>query len=420
MGWRLALVLLLALDALASSAGPAQAQPSASIPPFLSSLDVLAPGGARDGVSFGLAEGATSGYDRGVDAPEPPPPPGGPWASAYASAASGPSRLHRSVLAPASEVAWALHVDVDGRAGEVALRFERAFLDALPHDVAFDVTLDNVTHDLRETGDFRVAKAEGRAGLALVVRAYPLQGEAPSAPRALRASPSTEVGEARLSWDAPETDGGHPLRRYHVYRASADAPEWRLVNATKGTSFVDRDLEAGASYRYYVRAVNRVGEGPSSDEAEALGTGKPSGVRPREPEPDEERREVASHEARQEPREVEAEPQHVGAGGVRGGRDKADPDKYEVEARRPDGRTTTLGVFTGGAPAPDAEASADETPGARQEAPGAEGGADAGVRCFSDGQAEAGAEGSFGVAGERRREGVAAPLPAAQACGTLP
>jgi hypothetical protein len=80
----------------------------------------------------------------------------------------------------------------------------------------------------------------------------------------LGAAPGITPGTIDLSWSAPG-NGGSPILSYNVYRGTMSGGETFLVS-TSGTSYTDGAPDAGTNY-FYVRAVNAVGEGTSSNEA---------------------------------------------------------------------------------------------------------------------------------------------------------
>ena len=71
-------------------------------------------------------------------------------------------------------------------------------------------------------------------------------------------------GKVTLNWGPPETQLSSYVKYYNVYRvrsasAKTDIGAMTLVNALKGTSFVDTGLANGTTYQYAVTAVNTFG-----------------------------------------------------------------------------------------------------------------------------------------------------------------
>lgn len=99
--------------------------------------------------------------------------------------------------------------------------------------------------------------------------------ELPSAPTGLVAQPVTPAGRIRLTWNAPSTAGGTPLTGYAIYRGEASGAETFLASTGTATTFTDTGLPRSPRF-YQIRAVNLVGEGPSSNEASATAYAPPS------------------------------------------------------------------------------------------------------------------------------------------------
>ena len=79
-------------------------------------------------------------------------------------------------------------------------------------------------------------------------------------------------GQAVLSWDAPASDGGPAVRDYE-YRIDGRNP-WISIGSTLTTHTVT-GLGNGTVYVFEVRAVNRIGPGRASNQAEAMPTAPP-------------------------------------------------------------------------------------------------------------------------------------------------
>ena len=85
-----------------------------------------------------------------------------------------------------------------------------------------------------------------------VVAATPFESAQPSAPRNLVAVPSTDA--IRLAWSgSPEPN----VALYAVYRATGSAAPTRIGTTPAGsTTFTDRDVRPGVTYRYTVTALD--------------------------------------------------------------------------------------------------------------------------------------------------------------------
>jgi len=91
----------------------------------------------------------------------------------------------------------------------------------------------------------------------------------PSAPRNLTAAPARGKG-VQLSWSPPSSNGGSPITGYNIYRGTVSGGETLLTSVGNVTSFKDASTTRGQTYYYLVKAVNAIGEGPASNEANAI------------------------------------------------------------------------------------------------------------------------------------------------------
>ena len=87
----------------------------------------------------------------------------------------------------------------------------------------------------------------------------------PSAPRNLLAEGGD--GQVTLTWEAPEDDGGSAIRDYE-YRIDGKG-RWISIGSTDTTHTLT-GLVNGTAYVFQVRAVNRIGRGRASNQAEAM------------------------------------------------------------------------------------------------------------------------------------------------------
>lgn len=69
------------------------------------------------------------------------------------------------------------------------------------------------------------------------------------------------VGELRLTWSAPASNGGLPITSYNVYRSSTIGGTYNYLTSPSGTSYTDGSLANGATWYYKIQAVNDVGGG---------------------------------------------------------------------------------------------------------------------------------------------------------------
>ena len=92
----------------------------------------------------------------------------------------------------------------------------------------------------------------------------------PRKPSAL-ASEQTTRGKVKLSWTAPEDDGGYAITGYKIVRTYYDKSTTKTSavvlaedTGSTSTSYVDSTIEGKTSYTYYVSAINSEGVGPAA------------------------------------------------------------------------------------------------------------------------------------------------------------
>jgi hypothetical protein len=91
----------------------------------------------------------------------------------------------------------------------------------------------------------------------------------PSAPQGLAATAGNQT--VQLSWSAPTSNGGAAVTSYNIYRGTTPGGESGapVASGVTTTSFTDFPLTNGITYYYTVAAINSVGLGPQSGEANA-------------------------------------------------------------------------------------------------------------------------------------------------------
>ncbi len=107
----------------------------------------------------------------------------------------------------------------------------------------------------------------------------------PSAPLGLAAQAGE--GSVQLTWQAPQSDGGSPLRGYLVEQSADGGRTWQEVAASPASqpSVLIINLINGRTYAFRVTAINEVGPSPASAETTAtpilrppLAPGRPTGI----------------------------------------------------------------------------------------------------------------------------------------------
>jgi hypothetical protein len=77
--------------------------------------------------------------------------------------------------------------------------------------------------------------------------------------------------QVTLTWDAPSSSAD-PVAGYHVYRSTGGSSAYTLLNSSGDTqtTFVDTNVQSGATYDYIVKSVDASGvESTASNEATA-------------------------------------------------------------------------------------------------------------------------------------------------------
>ena len=102
----------------------------------------------------------------------------------------------------------------------------------------------------------------------------PLSNEASATPADVPGAPSdlTAVagnGQVDLIWHEPSDDGGSPITNYTIFRGTALGQETYLTTIGNVLSHADTGLENDMTYYYRVAAVNGIGTGAHSNEANA-------------------------------------------------------------------------------------------------------------------------------------------------------
>lgn len=92
----------------------------------------------------------------------------------------------------------------------------------------------------------------------------------PGAPRNVQGTPGNEV--VTIQWSGPLFDGGAAVESYKIYSGTLSGSLTHLDTVGPTDTYEHRGLRNGETHYYQVSAVNRVGEGPRSDEVAATPT----------------------------------------------------------------------------------------------------------------------------------------------------
>lgn len=286
-----AAALGLALTMLAGSAS-AEAGAQGTAGPFSLHIQFESEGAHQDALLIGMAPEASDGYDDGLDVPAPPPPPGA-WVQATIRApAERPeyARLSASYLPLRDAVGWNISLQSQGIAGNISVRWNISHLSQIDEAFALEVVIDSTIWDMRVQNEVLVPAS---AEVAMHVRLYRISGEPPSSPRDVVVMPGFRLGEVRLSWIPPESDGGLPLRGYAIYRLEGQHLQL-LARIGNQFTYEDQNVNAGELRSYEVRAYHLLFEGSGIRSIPVPGTGLGAILTDEEPDPEE--AEVASLE----------------------------------------------------------------------------------------------------------------------------
>ena len=72
-----------------------------------------------------------------------------------------------------------------------------------------------------------------------------------------------------MTWTAPASDGGSAITGYRILRGTSAGAETDLTSVSNVTSYKDTTTTKGLTYFYTVEAINAIGTGPISNEANA-------------------------------------------------------------------------------------------------------------------------------------------------------
>ena len=182
---------------------------------------------------------------------------------------SYPRNLHAAAGDGFVELDWEPPADDGGAAvsGYNIYRGESSGGEVLHHQVGGDRNTYNDTGLENNVTFYYLVTAENTVGESLPaveVSATPQSGvTVPSRPNNLLSAAGD--GFVYLTWEPPGDHGGVPLTNYRIYRGMMEGSEY-LLDETEAveTYYNDTTVENGASYHYYVTALNSLGESAGS------------------------------------------------------------------------------------------------------------------------------------------------------------
>jgi len=220
---------------------------------------------SSDGARYFSSEGSsTQAPQLQITCGTAPPPPTVPGA---------PSGLSANASAGAVSLRWTAPA-ADGGAQVTGYRIYRGTASGAE---VFTAQVANVT-TYQDSGlangvayFYRVSAVNsvGEGAPSNEATATPTLGSVPGAPTNLTASPARPRGVA-LSWTAPTNTGGSAITGYEIWRGTGAGLETKLTTTGTATSYKDTSAQKSVRYFYFVRAVNAVGAGPSSQEVSAV------------------------------------------------------------------------------------------------------------------------------------------------------
>ena len=85
----------------------------------------------------------------------------------------------------------------------------------------------------------------------------------------------------KLSWRAPEENGGNPVIGYHVERTCCDVIRWFRVNqdVVQDVTYTATNLMEGTEYFFRISAVNAAATGPAGEKSDRILAKDPWGVK---------------------------------------------------------------------------------------------------------------------------------------------
>ena len=135
--------------------------------------------------------------------------------------------------------------------------------DSTTYDTTVDVSCTGTDGNVGTVTDTPLSVQQGNTIQIMLSKLI-----APSQVQNIQASAASfGTGPVTLTWQAPSSNGGSPVRDYYIYRGTSQGTEtfFALVPGNVLT-YLDDSTSPGSSYYYYVTAANAAGLSQPSDE----------------------------------------------------------------------------------------------------------------------------------------------------------
>lgn len=134
--------------------------------------------------------------------------------------------------------------------------------DSITYDSTVDVSCTGTDGSVGTLADIPLSVQQGIIHIMLAKLVVPSQVQNLQASAA-----SFGAGPVTLTWQAPSSNGGSPVRDYYIYRGTSQGTEtfFAMVSGNT-TTYLDDSTSPGSSYYYYVTAANAAGSSQPSSE----------------------------------------------------------------------------------------------------------------------------------------------------------
>jgi hypothetical protein len=139
--------------------------------------------------------------------------------------------------------------------------------DSTTYDTTVDVSCTGIDGNVGTVTDTSLSAQQGDTIHLMLSKLI-----APSQVQNIQASvASFGTGPVTLTWQAPSSNGGSPIRDYYIYRGTAQGTETFFAQVPGNTlTYLDDSTNPGSSYYYYVTAANAAGSSQASSEVSAV------------------------------------------------------------------------------------------------------------------------------------------------------